>query len=93
MLDARIEETRRTGATESDLKKRLANTEQAKDAGMLSPFLNDYYHGTILEFLGNHDMALQSFMQALKAASSPQDRIRTRSRISEIQTHLSVAGT
>ncbi len=86
MFEMRLEEIHRGEAEKIALEQLLGHLEQAESAGMVSPFLSAYYRGSILDSLGKCDEALDCFVEALKAAENPRDRIRTRSKISELQT-------
>lgn len=93
MFEMRLEEIHRGEAEKIALEQLLGHLEQAESAGMVSPFLSAYYRGSILDSLGKCDEALDCFVEALKAAENPRDRIRTRSKISELQTRRATART
>ena len=55
---------------------------------MLSPYLADYYNAVLYERLGRMHDSLGAYENALMNANQPQDRIRARSKVSELRMRL-----
>ncbi|KKK65012.1 hypothetical protein LCGC14_2978420, partial [marine sediment metagenome] len=91
MLDAEIELARRGSGSAETYQKLLSRVSQASTAGMLSPYLADYYNGVLYERLGKHRQSLSAYENALSRATTPKDRIRAQSKVSELRIQIAMA--
>jgi len=91
-LETQIEQTRRGDASVDAYNQLLRQVEQATKRKMLSTYLANYYNAVLYERLGSVHDSLGAYENALVNASQPQDRIRARSKVSELRVRLASIG-
>lgn len=90
LLDAEIERLDSAGADESEFRTTLDRVAAARRDGLLSDHQERFATGRLYESWGNFAASLDAYEAALATASEPADRIRTRSRLSELRLRSDV---
>jgi hypothetical protein len=90
-LEMGIEQARRGDAGEEGYEALLRQVAQAARAGMIQSYQHNFYSGVLLERLGNDVESLAAYEDALAAAATPHERIRTRAKVSELRIRLAAA--
>lgn len=91
-LEARVEQIRRADASADNYNALLERVAEAANKQMISAYVMNYYNGILYERLGKGQKAIAALEDASSQATTPQQRIRARSKISELRVQLAMAG-
>ena len=87
-LETQLEQVRRGAGSADEYQQLLKQLEEAARLGTVSSYQSNYFRALLYERLGKMRESLDAYENALASADRPQDRIRARSKVSELRTRV-----
>lgn len=87
-LQAQLEVARRSHGSKESLLKVLKQLEMAYDKKMISAYEYESLNASLLEQTNELEKSLDAYLRALANATKPEDKIRARSKVSELRVRL-----